>query len=68
MLVKKYRDQIKELSEVLLKKETIDLTDITNVLGPRPFILKENFRAYLEESIRSWLIYYNDFKFHQINY
>ena len=52
ILVKKYKDDIERLSKVLLKKETIDLNDITKVLGKRPFLPKENFKAYLEESLK----------------
>ena len=37
------------LAEELLKKETINLTDILRVLGDRPYPLKENVREYLEE-------------------
>jgi hypothetical protein len=29
------------------------LKDIINVLGPRPFVAKENFKAYLEENLKS---------------
>lgn len=36
------------LSEALLKKETLDLQAIVNILGERPFPPKSNFKAYLE--------------------
>ena len=47
-LVKKHRRKIQQMSDVLMEKKTIDLKDITSVLGERPFPLKENFKAYLE--------------------
>ena len=36
------------MTDVLLDKETIDLEDIINILGERPFKPKSNFKAYLE--------------------
>ncbi len=51
-MVNKHKDDIQRMSDVLLDKETIDLKDITEVLGPRPFIPKENFKAYLEEAMK----------------
>lgn len=40
------------MSVLLLEKETIGLDDIVSVLGPRPFEPKENFRAYIENSLK----------------
>ena len=37
------------LAERLLEKETISLPDIVEVLGPRPFPLKQQLLEYLEE-------------------
>lgn len=51
-MVQKYKKQIQDLSQVLLEKKSIDLKDITEVLGKRPFIPKKNFKAYLEESLK----------------
>lgn len=48
LMVRKYKGKIQEMSDVLLEKKTIDLKIITQVLGPRPFPPKENFKAYLE--------------------
>jgi len=48
-MVKKHRADIQGLSDLLLEKETIDLTQITKVLGKRPFAPKSTFKAYLEE-------------------
>ncbi len=31
-----------------MEKETIDLKEIVEILGERPFAAKENFKAYLE--------------------
>lgn len=47
-LVEQHRDKIEKLSEVLLKKESLDLHDIVGVLGERPFAPKSNYKAYLE--------------------
>ncbi len=37
------------MAEELLSKETIGLTDIVRVLGPRPFDMKENVKEYLQD-------------------
>jgi len=36
------------LAEALIEKETLDLDAIVELLGERPFPIKENFKAYLE--------------------
>lgn len=48
-LVKEKRKEIQALSDLLLKKETIDLKQIVGVLGERPFEAKSTYKAYLEE-------------------
>lgn len=50
-LVKEHKMKITEMSELLIKKKTIDLKDITSVLGKRPFVQKEGFKAFLEASL-----------------
>ncbi len=45
----KHRADVENLSNRLLEKETIDLIEITKILGPRPFAPKSTFKAYLEE-------------------
>lgn len=47
-LIKKYRTQIDGLSSALLEKETLDLRQISGILGERPFPPKSNYKAYLE--------------------
>ena len=47
-LVIEHKEEIRKMSDKLIEKKTIDLKDITEVLGPRPFEPKENFKAYLE--------------------
>ena len=37
------------LAETLLEKETISLPDIVDILGPRPYPLKETVAEYLKE-------------------
>ena len=37
------------LAEELLAKETLSLPDIVEILGPRPFPLKESVQDYLQE-------------------
>ena len=49
-MVKIHRDKIQKMSDLLLEKETIGLKDIISVLGERPFPLKANFKAILEQS------------------
>lgn len=48
-LVKDKHDLIQQLSDLLLEKETIDLKQIVEVLGERPFEAKSTYKAYLEE-------------------
>ena len=47
--IKKHRVDVENLSNRLLEKETIDLTEITRILGPRPWAPKSTFKAYLDE-------------------
>ena len=49
-LIKEHRSKIENLSNELLQKKTIDLKDITRILGPRPFAPKPGFEAYLAET------------------
>lgn len=51
-LVIKHKDLIEKLSNVLLEKKTIEITDILNVLGERPFKTSESFSRYVEEKIK----------------
>jgi hypothetical protein len=44
--VEKYKQQIEDLSETLLEKETLDLHSIIKVLGERPFETNANFKDY----------------------
>ena len=48
-LVTEKKELIQNLSDRLLEKETLDLTEILKVLGPRPFEPKSSFKAFLEE-------------------
>jgi len=43
------RDLVQKLGEALLQKETLALPDIVDVLGQRPYPLKESLLEYLEE-------------------
>lgn len=43
------KDKIEALAVRLLEKETIALPDIVEILGPRPFPLKDSILEYLEE-------------------
>ena len=43
------KDKIDALAIRLLEKETISLPDIVEILGPRPFPLKDSILEYLEE-------------------
>lgn len=42
------KDLIEKLAKKLMEKETLDLSDIKEILGDRPFPLKSNFKAYME--------------------
>lgn len=46
-LLDKHRDQIEALAERLLEKETLSLPDIVDILGQRPFPVKESVLEYL---------------------
>eukprot|EP01015_Nassula_variabilis_P012690 TRINITY_DN2032_c0_g1_i2.p1 TRINITY_DN2032_c0_g1~~TRINITY_DN2032_c0_g1_i2.p1 ORF type:complete len:549 (-),score=152.76 TRINITY_DN2032_c0_g1_i2:87-1733(-) len=47
-VVRKYQDKIQNLSTTLLEKETLDLRQIVNILGDRPFAPRANYKAFLE--------------------
>ncbi|EGR33789.1 hypothetical protein IMG5_037830 [Ichthyophthirius multifiliis] len=42
------KELVDKLSQELLDKETLDLKQITNILGKKPFEPKSNYKAYLE--------------------
>ena len=42
-------DFLYRLAEELLAKETLSLPEIVDILGPRPFPLKETLKEYLTE-------------------
>lgn len=46
--IAKHSDSVKSLSDNLLEKETLDLKDIIEILGERPFPPKENYKAYID--------------------
>ena len=48
-LLTEKKEQIEQLAERLLEKETISLPDIVDILGPRPFPAKKQLTDYLEE-------------------
>lgn len=52
-MVLEKKDLIQKLSDRLLEKETLDLTEIVKILGIRPFAPKSSFKAFLEEIQRS---------------
>ena len=41
------KDKIEALAQRLLEKETLALPDIVEILGPRPFPLKDSILEYL---------------------
>ena len=49
-IVNTYSNQIKIIAEELLKKETIDLLDIIENIGDRPFPLPSSMQSYLKET------------------
>ena len=48
-LLESKRDLIEQLAERLLEKEVVTLPDIIEILGERPWPMKENLKEYLEE-------------------
>ena len=46
------KDIMEELAKKLLEHEVISLPDIIDVLGPRPYPMKESIKEYLEEMER----------------
>ena len=46
--MKDHEKEVKALAEALMTKETLDLKDIVEILGERPFPAKSNYKAYLE--------------------
>jgi ATP-dependent Zn protease len=43
------QDKIKQLAERLLEQETLSLPDIVEIMGERPFAMKESVTEYLKE-------------------
>jgi len=43
------KDLISKMGEALLTKETLTLPEIVDLLGPRPYPLKESLVEYLQE-------------------
>merc|ERR1712079_421736 len=43
------KDKIEQLAERLLAKETLSLPDIVDILGPRPYPIKESIMEYMTE-------------------
>lgn len=48
-LLEEKKEIIEKLAEVLLEKETLSLPEIVEILGPRPFPMKETLKEYLQE-------------------
>lgn len=46
-LLSERKETIEKLAEELLDKETLSLPEIVDILGPRPFPLKESVKDYL---------------------
>eukprot|EP00806_Schmidingerella_arcuata_P004408 Macronucleus_5000.p1 GENE.Macronucleus_5000~~Macronucleus_5000.p1 ORF type:complete len:180 (+),score=71.03 Macronucleus_5000:1-540(+) len=43
------KEKIEQLAEELLDKETLSLPDIVDILGPRPYPIKESVIEYMQE-------------------
>jgi len=43
------KDEIEKLAERLLENEVLNLPDIVEIMGPRPFPMKETVKEYLSE-------------------
>jgi hypothetical protein len=48
-MVIKYKEQIEKLAILLLEKETIDVLDVINTIGDRPFEYEGSIKEYINE-------------------
>ncbi len=48
-LLEEKKEYIEKLAERLLENEVLSLPDIVEIMGPRPFPMKESVKEYLEE-------------------
>jgi len=48
-LLEEKKEIIEKLADVLLEKETLSLPEIVEIMGPRPFPMKETLKEYLQE-------------------
>ena len=48
-LLEEHKEKIETLAEKLLEKETLSLPDIVDILGPRPYPIKESIMEYMTE-------------------
>lgn len=48
-MLEEHKELIALLAEELLAKETLSLPDIVDILGPRPYPVKESVMEYLQE-------------------
>ena len=51
-LLTKHKDKMQALGDTLLEKETINLPQIIEILGERPYGLNESAEKYLTEMVR----------------
>lgn len=49
-LVIEHKEQIEKIANLLLEKETIDVLDIINSIGDRPFGVHESMKEYIREA------------------
>jgi AFG3 family protein len=47
-LIIEHKQDIDNLANALLEKETLDLQKIIDILGERPFEPRSNYKAYLD--------------------
>lgn len=47
--MREHEDSVRKLAEALLEKETLDIIDIIEVLGQRPFPMGDSLSDYLKE-------------------
>ena len=50
---------MKDLAEALIERETLDLKDIVEILGERPFPAKSNYKAYLDTKMETAWSYFS---------
>lgn len=49
-IISNHKEDLEKIAEALLSKETIDILDIINLIGTRPFKFPKSMQSYIEET------------------